>query len=321
MTEPRTLTSTRNGRIDTHHHFMPDVLRKYLEASGRAHAGGASLPAWSVEAALALMDDVSIATGIMSASAPGVYFGDETKGRRAAREVNEFAAGVVRDRPERFGFFAVLTLPDVEGAIAEATYAFDTLHADGVVLLANSEGVYLGHQSFEPLMAELNARKATIFVHPNELPSPPIDGIPTFAADFLLDTTRAAILLAKTGVLTRYPDLKIILAHAGGFVPYVAYRFGVLVNDDHTTDSGVALMKNFYFDTALSTSPSALPSLLAFAGSDRITFGSDWCWAPARMVKEFAGRYEAFDLRAEQRHAIDRANAEKLFPRLALVQA
>ena len=320
MTASNTLTATRGGRIDTHHHFMPDVLRRHLESNGRAQAGGASLPTWSVDAALSFMDELSIATGIMSASAPGVYFGDKAKGRRAARAVNEFAAGVVRERPERFGFFAVLTLPDVDGAIVEAKYALDTLHADGVILLANSEGAYLGHNSFEPLMSELNARKARIFVHPNELPSPAIEGIPAFAADFLLDTTRAAILLMKTGVLTRYPDLKIILAHAGGFLPYAAYRFGVLVGDEHTTDSGVALMKNFYFDTALTTSPSALPSLLAFADPNRITYGSDWCWAPVPMVKEFAARYEAFNLSAEQRQAIDRANAEKLFPRLAAIR-
>jgi hypothetical protein len=72
------------------------------------------LPDRSVDAALAFMGENSMATGILSASAPGVYLGDKDKGRRAAREVNEFAADVVRDRPERFGFFATLTLPDVE---------------------------------------------------------------------------------------------------------------------------------------------------------------------------------------------------------------
>jgi predicted TIM-barrel fold metal-dependent hydrolase len=133
----------------------------------------------------------------------------------------------------------------------EARYALDTLHADRVVLLANSEGAYLGDASFEPLVAELNARQAVIFVHRNDLPSSAIDGIPAFAADFLLDTTRAVILLTKSGAMTRHPDLKIILAHAGGFVPYTAYRFALVVSDEHTSDSGIALLKNVYFDAAL----------------------------------------------------------------------
>ncbi|HWD04156.1 MAG TPA: hypothetical protein VG497_33970 [Kribbella sp.] len=67
--------------------------------------------AWSPSAALKFMDGHGIRTGILSLSAPGVYFGDVAEARRWARDVNEYAAAVVTDRPDRFGFFATVTLP------------------------------------------------------------------------------------------------------------------------------------------------------------------------------------------------------------------
>ena len=134
------------------------------------------------------MDRHDVQTGIPSLSTPGVYFGDAVEARQWAREINEYSAEVVAARPERFGFFATLTLPDVEGALAEARYALDTLLADGIVLLANNAGRYLGDPGFEPLLEFLHHRRAVVFIHPGELPAPAVPGIPAFAADFLLDT-------------------------------------------------------------------------------------------------------------------------------------
>jgi 6-methylsalicylate decarboxylase len=87
------------------------------------------------------MDDLDVATAIVSVSAPEVHLdpavtGADAVARSWARKVNEFAAELVKDHPDRFGFFATLTLPDVAGAIAEAEYAFDVLGTDGVILLA-----------------------------------------------------------------------------------------------------------------------------------------------------------------------------------------
>jgi predicted TIM-barrel fold metal-dependent hydrolase len=248
-------------------------------------------------------------------STPGVHLGDDVEARRMAREVNEFAAQVVASHPRRFGFFATLTLPDVEGALAEAAYALDVLKADGVVLLANVRGTYLGDQSFEPLMAELNRRRAVVFVHPSDLPAAPVQGVPPFAADFLLDTTRAAINMARCGWTTRFPDLKIILSHAGGFVPFAAERIARICAPDGSTAEGIARLRSFYFDTALSSSPYALPSLLAFADPSHITFGSDWPYAAKPRSLHFARLLDDFPLEAGLRQAIDRGNAAKLFPR------
>jgi predicted TIM-barrel fold metal-dependent hydrolase len=165
---------------------------------------------------------------------------------------NEAAAECVKDHPNRFGLFATLTLPDVDGALQAASYAFDELSADGIVLLANSRGNYLGNPGFDPLMAELDRRGAIVFVHPTELPGPAAPGIPPFAADFLLDTTRAAFHLVRNDVPSRYPDIKFILAHAGGFVPYAAHRLALTIAEATRRDLPQVLdaFRSFYFDTA-----------------------------------------------------------------------
>ena len=107
-----------------------------------------------------------------------------------------------------------------------------------------------------------------MFVHPSPLPNlEPIDGIPPFVADFLLDTTRAAVKLARSGTLERCPDVKFALAHAGGFVPYAAYRLASAATVDGDYFRGLSLFLRYYFDIALSGSPSALPSLLAFTST------------------------------------------------------
>jgi 6-methylsalicylate decarboxylase len=315
-THGKVLTMSNGGRIDTHQHIVPPEYRDWLVSRG-VQAGGLPIPKWSRQAALDLMGLAGIGTAILSVSTPGVHLGDDAQARTWASKVNEYAASVAGDDPDSFGFFATLTLPDVDGALAEAAYALDELGADGVILLANVAGVYLGDPAFEPLFAELGRRGAVVFVHPNQLSAPAVPGIPPFAADFLLDTTRAALKIASSGTLTRYPDLKIILAHAGGFLPYVADRVAPFATTPMDAATGRAALREFYFDVALSSGPSALPSLLNFADPSRITYGSDFPYAPQQAVTGFRDSYERYPLDPSMRAAIDRDNAEALFPRFA----
>lgn len=312
------------GRIDVHQHIVPPEWASWLRSKGITDGGGRALPEWSGDAALGLMDAHEIATAVLSVSTPGVHLDRSRRvdpiARGKARDVNEFAASVAGDHPGRFGFFATLTLPDVDGALAEATYALDTLGASGVVLLANTHGQYLGDAEHEPLFAELHRRNAVVFVHPSELAAPRVDGMPPFAADFLLDTTRAAYRLVRTGIVRRYPNVRIILSHAGGFVPYASHRLAMAVTAD-TQRSPLEVLDDFasfYFDTALSGSPAALPSLLAFARPGHVLFGSDWPYAPDIAVTYFTGQLDGYGALAADGHAaIDRRNAIALFPQFA----
>ena len=81
------------------------------------------------------MDRHDISAAVLSISTSGVHLGEDAEARAMARDVNDYAAEVKRDHPDRFGFFATLTLPDVDGALAELDRDFGTLGADGVVLL------------------------------------------------------------------------------------------------------------------------------------------------------------------------------------------
>lgn len=114
----------RPYRIDTHQHIVPPGYARWMHEKG-IRPGGLGLPSWSERSALKFMDRHDVQTGILSLSTPGLYFGDAAEARRWAREINEYSAEVVAARPERFGFFATLTLPDVQGALAEAQYALD----------------------------------------------------------------------------------------------------------------------------------------------------------------------------------------------------
>jgi predicted TIM-barrel fold metal-dependent hydrolase len=133
-------------------------------------AAGRALPDWDAGAALEVMDRHNIRTAMLSVSTPGTTPGEPAEAADVARAVNEFSAAVVGGSPDRFGYFATVPLPDVELAIAETRHALDNLRADGVTLLANSLGVYLGSPELDPLMEELDARNAVAFVHPGTLP-------------------------------------------------------------------------------------------------------------------------------------------------------
>lgn len=300
------------GKVDVHQHMIPDFYAAWLRKHGIEAPSGRELPSWTPAEAAAYMDRQGIATGILSVSTPGVHLGDSADARTMAREVNQYGAELVTGDPHQFGFFASLPLPDVDAAVTEAVHALDDLAADGVVVLANSRGIYLGDPALDPLMQALDERSAVAFVHPADLPATPaIAGIPPFAADFLLDTTRAAFNLVRHNVPRRYPRIRFILSHAGGFVPYAAHRLAITVFGETGRDLSEILtdLSGFYFDTALSSSPAALPTLHAFAQPGHILYGSDWPFAP-----ELAVTYFNEAISADQ--DIASANALPLFPRL-----
>src|SRR4249919_536436 len=124
-------------RIDVHYHGnSPGFI-----AAIKAHnTGQTALMNWTPVKALEDMDRDGVATSIMSTSEPSVYFGDAAAARALARECNDYAARLVADRPTRFGMFATLPLPDVDGTLREIEYAFDTLKVDGVCFMSSYEG-------------------------------------------------------------------------------------------------------------------------------------------------------------------------------------
>jgi predicted TIM-barrel fold metal-dependent hydrolase len=215
-------------------------------------------------------------------------------------------------------------MPFTAFACAEAIHALDTLKADGIVLLGSAEGYFLGDERFDDLMAVLNDRAAVVFLHPNLHPTTDTLRLktPGFIVEFLCDTTRAAVNLILSGTLERFPRIRWILAHAGGFLPYIAWRVS-LANAMPETNANIpqgvlTYMSRFYFDTALSPSPYAMAALQALVEPSHILFGSDFPFAPAILAAlQCKTLDEAAFFNADAKAAVMRGNALRLFPRLA----
>ncbi|MBX6319566.1 amidohydrolase family protein [Pigmentiphaga sp.] len=312
------------SRIDVHAHSLPPCFKEAVVAAGRGPTITSGFPSWSPEQALELMDRHDIQTSILSVSQPGVHFGDDAQARELARACNEFHAEVVARWPRRFGAFVTVPLPNVDDACTEIDYALSTLGADGVCLLASYGERFLGDAYFDPVMDVLNDREAVVFIHPNFHPSSRnlTLGWPGWMAEFLFDTTRAAMNLVFSGALQRFPRIKFILAHAGGTLPYIAWRQSMAPFIDPrfadlTPEEILRRIGTFYFDTAISAGPATLGALTEIAPQDHILFGSDWPYAPAEVTARTVDALTTSPrLDAPAQAAIARNNALALFPRL-----
>lgn len=317
--------TTRTDRIDVHFHVIPPAYREAAAAAGRRPAISSGLPAWTPELALEVMDRNGIATALTSITAPGVHFGDDAAARKLARLCNEYSADLARNHPGRFGGFAVLPLPDVAGSLDEIAYALDTLRLDGILLFTNYAGRFLGDASFDPVMEALDARGCVAFVHPTSHPttaSIAVD-VPAFVVEYVFDTTRAATSLIFSRTLDRFPKIRFVLSHAGGTLPFVAWRLAQspLIDPNRlgsfTPGEVLERIGRFWFDTALSAGPQTFGALQNVAAPERILFGSDWPFAPAPVTRASVESLDRLDLlSAAEKDAIASGNAAALFPRL-----
>lgn len=318
--------SIKQGRIDVHHHIIPPAFVEAMTAKGLSKVAGAPLPNWTPEKSIEVMDANGIERAITSLSAPGVHFGGGVQEANIlARRSNEFAASMRTRYPARFGNFAVLPMPFTEAACNEAIYALDVLKAEGVVLLGSTDGVFLGDSRFDELMAELDRRRAVVFVHPNMHETSESIGLrtPGFLLEFLCDTTRAAVNLILSGTMERYPGISWILSHSGGFLPFVAWRVSLanaLPEFQESAPQGVlTYIRRFYYDTALSPSRFSMAALKELVDPSHILFGSDFPFAPAPATALQCQTLDGSDLWSPSiQHGINRGHALRLFPQFKL---
>src|SRR5579871_882586 len=306
--------SARPFRIDTHHHFTIPRLIAESTAKGVNQPG---LQDWKPQRSIDEMDKGAVATSIISISDPGVWFGDNAAARALARDCNEFAAKVIKDYPGRFGVFATLPMPDVEGSLREIEYACDTLKADGVCLLSSYEGKYLGNPAFAPLMEELNRRKAVVFCHPFCAAC----GAQTTLSDgqnrgveFVFDTTRTIVSLLSNGTVTKCPDIRFIWSHGGGTVPYITSRLNGVAQK--LPNGLLPELQKFYYDTAQAFNPYTLPSFKKLVPTSHILFGTDFPLGGGSGSAVSKGLIENGGFTESELRAIDRENAVALLPRL-----
>lgn len=284
----------RPSRIDVHCHHVPDFYRASLAEFGITEAGGRPIPDWSPTDAVTFMNTFGIAAQVVSISEPGVTYLPTSAQRNAmAQRINDYTyetlvkgSGITF---RRFGSFAVLPLgnlddpDDVMNAQAEATRAIEVLGLDGVGLYTQYKGAYLGDPRLRPLMATLDKLGAMAFIHP-VTPVHPDLGLPAALFEFTFDTTRAAVNLSYSNTFTQYPSIRWLLAHAGGTLPFLAYRTSLphqMTQIMHNTDSGHLDEQNpdygrLFYDTALSPAPSAMRSVREVTSVSNIMFATDW---------------------------------------------
>jgi 6-methylsalicylate decarboxylase len=310
--------------IDVHHHILPDV---FYRATNDAHnpVGGIAPAPWSKESTLSFMDDAGINVAITSISTPGVHMGDDAAARDLAKRVNEIGAQLIQEHPTRFGGYAALPLPDVDGALKALEYGLDALKLDGVVLFSNARGIYLGDQRFRPLFDELERRKAVVFVHPTASPDASARGLglPDTLIDFTADTTRALAQMHYHNVFARTPNVKYIVSHAGGTVPYLTTRFSVIdemnvIPGGEERGTAADTFRELYWDTAISWHSANLNMLRRVAGLNQVLFGSDYPYLRRDLAVSCRREIEnSEELSSAERPAVLSRNALKLFPRLA----
>ncbi len=311
------------SRIDIHHHMFPPAYLAYPPIRDELSYVPPVFD-WTPEHSLRVMDEHDIRTAVLSLRSPGVSFGDIDKARELARAVNDYATELKIKHPGRFGLWATLPLPDVEGSLAEIERALDTLGSEGIGLFTSYGEQWLGDPAFEPVLAELNRRKAVVFVHPQ----PPyyfrhiVKNVPPSANEYLFDTTRAITSLLYNGSFARHRDIRFIFCHAGGALPAVAGRIGRIATRyypevrDALPPGGVnAEFAQLYFDCSTSVLPGSLGALLDFVPASQIVLGTD---SPVVNAADTLGPLHQWGrFTAEEIRGIESLNMLRLLPQLA----
>ena len=305
-------------RIDVHHHVTPPSLRT---EKMRAGAGGGPTYAWTIEKTLEDMEKGDVRGVVISMPYPVDIWPNPKDTLGITREWNDYVAGLVSGHPGRFGQFTMLPILDIEGSLREIEYSYDVLKADGINLMTNIGDKWLGDPHYAPVFEELNRRGTILYTHP-VAPNCCRDLLPELndsVIEYGADTSRAIAKMIYGGSAARYPKMRVIFSHAGGSLPYSAFRFirhsGRLGPElkANMPDGFVAMLNKFHYDTANTSNRYAMGSFRELIAISQLMFGTDFPFGNAA--------HDAKSLRdcgfgdAELR-AIECENAYRLWPRL-----
>ena len=335
LSGPRSMAQTppANPRaIDVHQHYSSPAYLKALQAKDGKHTAGYTtwfaLQTWngySNAKVIEDMDKAGVATGMLSCTTPGVWFGNPAESRALAREMNEYGAKFCSDYKGRLGLWALLPLPDIDGSLKEIQYAFDTLKADGIGLMTSYDLHWFGDPLFQPVFDELNRRNAIVYSHPIDSPccQDIQPGINPPTLEYNTDTARTILSLISGNPMpaARYPNIKFIFSHGGGTMPSLIERFGVGAPDTIADvlarpaepNSRLFHLRRFFYDCAQSTNPVQLQGLKTVAGIPQMLFGSDYPFG-AGQAKHLIGLAKC-GFNADELRAIQRENALKMLPK------
>ncbi|MEC0140939.1 amidohydrolase family protein [Paenibacillus macerans] len=289
--------------IYIHHHVI-----------GKNNPNAALLPPWSME----IDEEAMIRMGLTGAllSLP------VSASPEVTRQINNLLAQCAAYNSTKYGMLACLPTEFVDEALKEIDYAYETLKVDGFCLPSNTKGIYIGDDRMDEILAELNRRSAVVLLHPTK-PAGANESL--FVKDmsiyeFPFDTTRSMMDLIYRGKVLKYPNIKWIVSHAGGTIPYIAYRLSTVAQENKasslSSEEVLSSLKSLYYDVALSTSPSVFTTLKELVGASHILFGTDY---PLRFENgvtesiEQLSSYLGFD--EGEKTKLMSGTAKELFPR------
>ncbi|MEO6185874.1 MAG: amidohydrolase family protein [Steroidobacteraceae bacterium] len=307
----RAATPPARGIIDVHAHFQPPAIRA-MNLPGPING-------WSLEKQIEDMDAAGVARAMLSITTPGVPAAGDVA-RRVARETNEYAAKLGADHGKRFGSFLCLPMDNLDAALAEVAHGMDVLKANGVCLFTSYAGRYLGDASFDPLFAELDRRKAVVYVHPTNAAccTRLIAEVPDTVIEYGTDTTRAIASYVYRGAARRFPNVKMIWSHAGGTMPHLIERFDFIDRSaqsrQQAPDGFRASAARFWYDIAQTSNPVSTQALRSVVPMERIVFGTDY---PFRTSLEHVrGLEDGKVFNRRELTAVYHANVEARLPEL-----
>lgn len=262
-----------NGIVDVHAHFQPPSIRA-LNLPGPMNA-------WSLQQQLDDMDQAGVSRAMLSITTPGVPM-TGTVAQKIARESNEYAAMLSRDEGERFGFFTAVPMDNIDTALEEIAYAFDSLGAHGVGLFTSYDNKWLGDSHFDPVFEELNRRGSVVYVHPTTAAccTRLIPEVADTLIEYGTDTTRAIASYVYRDAALRYPNVRMIWSHSGGTMPFLIERFDGADRQAEAQGHGKESFRDqigrFYFDIAQASNPVATQALRSVVPMNKIVFGTDY---------------------------------------------
>ena len=270
------------------------------------------------EARIRAMDAAGVDIAIVTLTSPNVFWGSARTSLEVSRLINDDMAAQQKHYPERIRFMCSLPWQHAKLAVAELERACDELGAVGVMVLANIGGVSLTDRRFAPIWKEIDRRALPVLVHPTAPPGTQSLDVEKYnliaSVGFMFDTSLAVSRMIFDGFFDRYPDLKLIAAHGGGALPYIAGRLDICFDNmpacrEKISERPSNYLKKIYYDSVVFQQAS-LELCVAVGGADRVLYGSDYPHNIGDM-KGCLARVDA--LPPAQRDAVRGGNAQRIF--------
>ena len=263
------------------------------------------------------MDEAGVDLAIVSLTCPNVYWGDAETSAEAARIMNDSMAAGQTSYPGRIRWLASLPWEHPAAAVEELARACDA-GAVGVMVLANVAGRHLTEAAFAPVWKAIDERALPVLVHPTEPPGTPAMDMRAYSlastVGFMFDTTLAITRMVFDGFLDRYTMLKIIAAHVGATVPYLAGRMDrswemTVPGKAAISEPPSSYLRRIWYD-AVTYQQESLELCIKVGGADKLMYGSDY----PHDIGDMVGCLERVDaLPAGQREMVRSGNAERVF--------